>query len=90
MNKQVAITSEDFFITGEELAKRGSDINRKRKSRWQGAQDHFASSLSAIPKYLPEGLTWEQQEALAVRIRIEELTRKITIGDVDREYFKER
>jgi len=66
------------------------DSKRRRKSRWQPHDQDFASSLSAVPKYLPTGLTMEQVECLSIRVRIEELTRKIAINDVDLEFYKER
>jgi splicing factor 1 len=88
---------QDFYITytdNDDIAKkdasRGRTSTRKRRSRWQPQDEHFASSLSAVPKNLPAGLTIEQQECLATRIRIEELTRKILINDVDMEFFTER
>jgi len=81
----------DYYVSGVGHEERGRDRERKRtRTRWQPPPEHFASSLSAVPKYLPKGLTIEQQEALAIRIRIEELTRKIAIGDVDMEFYKER
>lgn len=80
----------DYHIAGSQLVERGREPRKRTRTRWQPPPEHFASSLSAVPKYLPTGLTIEQQEALAIRIRIEELTRKIAIGDVDMEYYKER
>jgi splicing factor 1 len=80
----------DYYIAGNQVQERGRERRPKTRTRWQPPPEHFASSLSAVPKYLPTGLTIEQQEALAIRIRIEELTRKIAIGDVDMEFYKER
>lgn len=39
---------------------------------------------------MPHGLTVEQQEALFVRVRIEEITRKITSNELDIDYAAER
>jgi len=47
------------------------------------------SSVSAIPKYIPGGMTTEQIEALMVRIRIEELTRKLNLNELDIDYTAE-
>jgi splicing factor 1 len=84
----------DVFIQGEEFRNqetRGREIQRrKRKSRWQLHDTNFASSLAAVPKYLPANLTIEMQECLATRVRIEELTRKICTLDVDMDFYKER
>jgi len=69
---------------------RGRDPKRRRRTRWQPPDPNFTSSLSAVPKYLPSGLTVEQQECLSVRVRIEEITRKANINDVDMDFFVER
>jgi hypothetical protein len=64
---------------------------RKRKSRWsEDVNTHIMSSVSAIPKYLPGGLTTEQIEALQVRVRIEELTRKLNLNELDIDYSEPR
>lgn len=44
------------------------------------------SSVSAIPRVIPGGLTIEQVEALMVRVRIEELTRKLNLNELDIDY----
>jgi len=62
---------------------------RKRKSRWSDAPVHYTSSLSILPKHLPAGLTIEQQECLSIRVRVEELTKKMAINDLDMEWFRE-
>jgi len=69
---------------------RDREHKRRRKTRWQQPDPNFTSSLNAIPKYLPTGLTAEMQECLSTRVRIEELTRKIHMNDVDLDFFKER
>jgi splicing factor 1 len=87
----------DYYITSganppeeQKRESRGRESKRRRKTRWQPPDPNYTSSLSAIPKYIPTGLTIEQQEALATRIRIEELTRKILTNDFDLEFYKER
>jgi len=84
----------DYYSTGLEIVRkdepRGRDMKRRKKSRWQANDPNFTSSLSAVPKYLPTGLTIEQQECLATRVRIEELTRKINMNDVDMDWYEER
>jgi len=63
---------------------------RKRRNRWTDeVSTHIMSSVSAIPKYIPGGMTTEQIEALMVRVRIEELTRKLTLNELDIDYTAE-
>jgi splicing factor 1 len=58
--------------------------SKRKRTRWGSeAIIQLSSSLSQIPKYIPGGLTTEQQEALMVRIRIDEITRKIIMSDLD-------
>src|ERR1700691_4484880 len=60
---------------------------RKRRNRWTDeVSTHIMSSVSALPKYIPGGMTTEQVEALMVRVRIEELTRKLTLNELDIDY----
>lgn len=65
-------------------------IRKKKKFKWAPADIIQTTGLSAIPKCVPHGLTIEQQEALFVRIRIEEITRKITSNELDIDYAAER
>lgn len=68
-----------------------SDFRRKRKrSRWGVAENTFASSLAALPKYVPGDLSIEMQECLALRSRVEELTKKISLNEIDMEWYTER
>jgi len=70
---------------------RGRKRTRERKTnRWSYDEQHITSGLSAIPKFLPYNMTTEQMEALIVRVGIEELTRKLNIGELDIDYSLER
>jgi splicing factor 1 len=72
------------------LVERGRS-RKRRKTRWSDQLPiATTSSLSVIPKYIPAGLSIEQQEALLVRVRIEEITRKLTMNDLDIDYTNER
>jgi len=67
-------------------------IKRRKKTRWAPADvvGPTTASVSAIPKYIPGGLTVEQTEALMVRARIEEITRKLNMNELDLELYTER
>jgi len=55
---------------------------RRRGTRWGVGTDMVTpSTLSQIPKYIPGGMTMEQQEAMLVRVRIEEITKKVVLND---------
>jgi len=72
---------------------RGRDRERKRsrkKTRWAPPDLIASTGLSAIPKCIPFGLTMEQQEALMVRIRIEEITKKLNLTELDVDYSNDR
>jgi len=61
------------------------------RSRWGPMIDPaYNASLSAIPKVIPSGLSLEQLEALLVRVRIEEITKQISMGDVGLSLIDER
>jgi len=56
---------------------------KRRRNRWGPPDLIPPTGVGALPKYIPGGLSTEQQEALAVRVRIEEITRKINFNDLD-------
>lgn len=57
---------------------------KRKKPKW-GPPD--ASSLFyTMPKCIPHGLTTEQTESLLIRFRIEEITRKINLNELDIDY----
>jgi len=63
---------------------REGERGRKRKrSRWAPAEAVIIAGGTSIPKNIPGNLTVEQQEALMVRVRIDELTRKLNFNDLD-------
>jgi len=70
--------ASETYLTGELRGR------KRKKTRWN-QQDAFplVSSLALIPKCMPSNLTIEQQEALLTRIRIEEITRKLQLNDLD-------
>lgn len=77
---------------GSEHRGREKEIKR-RKTRWADPNESVSmvtSSLSAIPKALPAGITVEQQEALLVRVRIDEITKKLNMNELDLEFINER
>ncbi|PRP82987.1 hypothetical protein PROFUN_09938 [Planoprotostelium fungivorum] len=77
-----------YIATGE--PKRG---RKRTRSRWgHTVTDYLAptSSLSQIPKFVPSEMTIEQQEAISIRIRIDEITRKLATSDLDVDYTSDR
>ncbi|GAM22820.1 hypothetical protein SAMD00019534_059950 [Acytostelium subglobosum LB1] len=54
---------------------------RSKKNKWE--QDKGQSGLPGVPKTLPPGLTDEQLAALIIRIRIDEITKKLTVGPIE-------
>jgi len=67
-------------------------IKRRKQTRWAPPDvvGPTTASVSAIPKYIPGGLTTEQCEALMVRVRIEEITRKLNLNELDLDLYTER
>jgi len=81
------MTAIEGVYQGEE----GRGRKRRKRSRW-GTQDLFPvmSSFALVPKIVPSSLTVEQQEALLTRVRIEEITRKLSLNDLDLDYSADR
>lgn len=74
------------------MSSRGRSRSR-RNSRWNepviGMTTQTAAAYqSLLPRYSPYGLTLEQLEAFCVRIRIEEITRQLTVptGQLEHEF----
>ncbi|EGC38748.1 hypothetical protein DICPUDRAFT_148524 [Dictyostelium purpureum] len=57
--------------------------DRSRLSRWDSTPSMDSSPFSSIFKTLPPGLTDEQISALILRLRIDEITKKVTIGPIE-------
>ena len=55
-----------------------------------GERAPVVASIHAIPDIIPDGITIEQLEALMCRVRIEELSRKINMSELDLDYTAER
>jgi len=56
---------------------------KRKRNRWGPPDLIPPTGVGALPKYIPGGLSTEQIEALSVRVRIEEITRKINFNDLD-------
>lgn len=64
---------------------------KKQKTKWQPPSDIMPNSgLNAIPHIIPAGLTIEQQETLLMRVRMEEIARKINFSDLNINYGPDR
>eukprot|EP01116_Phalansterium_solitarium_P018852 TRINITY_DN5118_c0_g1_i1.p1 TRINITY_DN5118_c0_g1~~TRINITY_DN5118_c0_g1_i1.p1 ORF type:complete len:448 (+),score=148.91 TRINITY_DN5118_c0_g1_i1:145-1488(+) len=59
------------------------DFRGRKRSRWSPPELYIANPLHPIPRWVPTLLTIEQQEALCVRVRVEETTRKPNTGELD-------
>eukprot|EP01133_Synstelium_polycarpum_P005930 gene5930-6869_t len=55
---------------------------RSRKTKWD-ADKHQTAPIPGVPRSIPPGLTDDQLAALIMRIRIDELTKKLTVGPIE-------
>jgi len=73
------------------MADRGRTRARKRKrNKWTAPDMMISTGVSAIPKHIPAGLTMEQLEALAIRVRMDEITKKLNFNEVETDNGPER
>ncbi|EFA83129.1 hypothetical protein PPL_03919 [Heterostelium album PN500] len=83
---------DDFFRQINEIQndyERGRPRNREeikeekrtRKNKWEPEKTQLG--LPGVPKSLPPGLTDDQLASLIIRIRIDEITKKLTTGPID-------
>jgi len=63
---------------------------KKRNLKWGPAELVPTTGLLAIPKFIPQGFTTEQIEALVVRTRIDEISKKLNLNELDIDYTAER
>jgi len=54
-----------------------------KKNRWGVAPPTFFSGLGALPKFIPGTLSMEQIAALLIRVRMEEITKKLNANELD-------
>jgi len=61
---------------------------RKRKNKWD--PNLVPTVIPGFPRVLPQGLPKDQLDALLVRLRIEEITKKLTSGQLEFDPNRER
>eukprot|EP01117_Protostelium_nocturnum_P012086 TRINITY_DN4428_c0_g1_i1.p1 TRINITY_DN4428_c0_g1~~TRINITY_DN4428_c0_g1_i1.p1 ORF type:complete len:426 (-),score=125.80 TRINITY_DN4428_c0_g1_i1:104-1381(-) len=74
--------TEIYIATGE--PRRG---RKRTRSRW-APPDNYSAQQSL--KFVSSEMTLEQQEALGVRLRIDEITKKLSLNDLDLDYSADR
>jgi len=74
----------------EKREDKSTSNSKKRKYRW-GTASKIALSTPSLPTidFIPDNTTIEQEEAMLIRFRIDEITRKLLSNDIDMDFFEE-
>jgi splicing factor 1 len=75
-------------FTNKNYTQGNGGVARKRRNKWD--LDPTPTVVPGFPRVLPSGIPNDQLDALLVRLRIEEITRKLTTGQLEVNNFDDR
>jgi len=86
---------EEKVLYGKTDTDRGRERERrnrikKKKNKWAPPDVISSTGLHAIPFLLPGGLSMEQQEALLLRCRLEEISKKLNMRELEFDTSEDR